>query len=140
MYAAITTGKSGRLLSPSTIRRIHGVLRSALNTAVKRRLIPYNPADHIELPPENPKRPKEWTATECQRFLTACADDRLIDLYHLMIVTGMRRGEAVGLRWEDVDLDGECLHVIQQIIDVNGRSVLGTPKSRKRGPTRPARR
>ncbi|MGB8381794.1 MAG: site-specific integrase, partial [Dermatophilaceae bacterium] len=131
MYAAITTGKSGRPLSPSTIRRIHGVLRSALNTAVKRRLIPYNPADHIELAPENPQRPKEWTATECQRFLTVCADDRLIALYHLMIVTGMRRGEAVGLRWEDVDLDGEYLQVVQQITDVNGRSVLGTPKSRK---------
>ena len=131
MYAAITTGKSGRPLSPSTIRRIHGVLRSALNTAVKRRLIPYNPADHIELAPENPKRPKAWTATECQRFLTVCADDRLIALYHLMIVTGMRRGEAVGLRWEDVDLDGEYLQVVQQITDVNGRSVLGKPKTRK---------
>ncbi|MGV1010591.1 MAG: tyrosine-type recombinase/integrase, partial [Dermatophilaceae bacterium] len=131
MYAAITIGKSGRPLSPSTIRRIHGVLRSALNTAVKRRLIPYNPADHIELAPENPKRAKAWTATECQRFLAVCADDRLIDLYHLMIVTGMRRGETVGLRWEDVDLDDEYLQVVQQITDVNGRSVLGTPKSRK---------
>lgn len=131
MYAAITTGKSGRPLSPSTMRRIHGVLRSALNTAVKRRLIPYNPANHIELAPENPKRPKPWTATECRRFLAGMADDRLIDLYHLMIVTGMRRGEAVGLRWEDVDLDGEYLQVVQQITDVNGRSVLGKPKTRK---------
>ena len=107
------------------------MLRSALNTAVKRRLIPYNPADHIELAPENPKRPKPWTATECQQFLAGMADDRLIALYHLMIVTGMRRGETVGLRWEDVDLDGEYLQVVQQITDVNGRSVLGKPKTRK---------
>jgi integrase len=42
----------------------------------------------------------------------------------------MRRGEAVGLRWEDVDLDDACLSVAQQITDVNGRSMVSTPKSK----------
>jgi len=131
MYANITVGLRGRPLSPSTIRRIHGVLRSALNTAVKRRLIPYNPAEHIELAPENPKRPKPWTPEQSQAFLQHIAQDRLANLYHLMLVTGMRRGETVGLRWEDVDLDGECLFVIQQITDVNGRSMVSTPKTKR---------
>lgn len=131
MYQAITIGKSGRPLSPTTVRRIHAVLRSALNSAVKRRLIPDNPADHIELAPENPRRTKPWTAEECVHFLSAARDDRLIDLYHLMIVTGLRRGEAIGLRWGDADLDGHCLFVIQQITDVNGRSVVSTPKTKK---------
>jgi len=131
MYANITVGLRGRPLSPSTIRRIHGVLRSALNTAVKRRLIPYNPAEHIELAPENPKRPKPWTPEQSQAFLQHIVQDRLANLYHLMLVTGMRRGETVGLRWEDVDLDGECLFVIQQITDVNGRSMVSTPKTKR---------
>ena len=131
MYANTTVGVRGRPLSPSTIRRIHGVLRSALNTAVKRRLIPYNPAEHIELAPENPKRPKPWTPEQSQAFLQHIAQDRLVNLYHLMLVTGMRRGETVGLRWEDVDLDGECLFVIQQITDVNGRSMVSTPKTKR---------
>jgi Site-specific recombinase XerD len=131
MYANITVGLRGRPLSPSTIRRIHGVLRSALNTAVKRRLIPYNPAEHIELAPENPKKPKPWTPEQSQAFLQHIAADRLANLYHLMLVTGMRRGETVGLRWEDVDLDGECLFVIQQITDVNGRSMVSTPKTKR---------
>ena len=131
MYANITVGLRGRPLSPSTIRRIHGVLRSALNTAVKRRLIPYNPAEHIEFAPENPKRPKPWTPEQSQAFLQHVAEDRLANLYHLMLVTGMRRGETVGLRWEDVDLDGECLFVIQQITDVNGRSMVSTPKTKR---------
>jgi len=48
-----------------------------------------------------------------------------------MLVTGMRRGETVGLRWEDVDLEGECLFVIQQITDVNGRSMVSTPKTKR---------
>lgn len=100
MYAAIVIGKSGRPLSPSTTRRIHGVLRTALNTAVKRRLIPYNPAYHVELAPEHPQRPKPWTVAECNTFLDKISQDRLLALYRLILVTGMRRGEAVGLRWE----------------------------------------
>jgi len=130
MYAAITLGKSGRPLSPSTIRRIHGVLRSALTTAVKRRLIPYSPAEHIELAPENSRRPKPWTIAECQAFLARSAEDRLAPLYELILATGLRRGEALGLRWEDVDFDGGALYVIQQIVEVHGRPVVGTPKTK----------
>jgi integrase len=131
MYPNIALGRRGRPLSPSTIRRIHAVLRSALNTAVKRRLLPYSPADHIELAPENPKRPKPWTLEECQIFLRDIADDRLANLYHLILFTGMRRGEAIGLRWQDVDLDRAYLSVEQQITEVHGRSVVGTPKTKR---------
>ena len=131
MYASITVGMRGRPLSPSTIRRIHGVLRSALNTGVKRRLIPYNPAEHIELAPENHKRAKPWTPEQCQTFLQHIAEDRLANLYQLILVTGMRRGEAIGLRWQDVDLDSAFLSVSQQITDVNGRSMVSTPKTRR---------
>jgi hypothetical protein len=52
MYSAIALGRRGRPLSPSTIRRVHAVLRSALNSAVKRRLLPYSAAEQIELAPE----------------------------------------------------------------------------------------
>ena len=131
MYANIALGMRGRPLSASTIRRIHAVLRSALNSAVKRRLIPYSPADHIELAPENPKRPKPWTVQQCQTFLRDIADDRLANLYHLILFTGMRHGEAIGLRWEDVDLEGRCLSVVQQITEVHGRGVVGTPKTKR---------
>ncbi|MGH3739288.1 MAG: hypothetical protein ACRDT6_27365, partial [Micromonosporaceae bacterium] len=71
-YSAIAIGKRGKPLSASSIRRIHAALRSALNTAVKRRLIPYGPALHVELAPENPHRPKPWTAEQCQLFLRTC--------------------------------------------------------------------
>ena len=131
MYAAITIGKSGRPLSPSTIRRIHAVLRSALNTAVKRRMIPYSPAEHIELAPENPKRPRPWNISEARVFPAQVSTDRLGPLYELMLSTGLRRGEAIGLRWQDVDLDGGALFVVQQITEVHGRGVVGTPKTRR---------
>lgn len=131
MYASITIGKRGRPLSPSTIRRVHAVLRSALNTAVKRRLIPYSPAEHIELAPENPKRPKPWGIAQSRRFLTEVATDRLGPLYELMLSTGLRRGEAIGLRWQDVDLDGGVLFIVQQITEVHGRGVVGSPKTKR---------
>ena len=131
MYAAITVGKSGRVLSPSTIRRVHAVLRSALNTAVKRRLIPFSPAEHIELAPETPKRPRPWGVTEARLFLDRVASDRLGPLYELMLSTGLRRGEAIGLRWQDVDLVSGALFVVQQITEVHGHAVVGAPKTRR---------
>jgi integrase len=90
---------------------VHALLLSAINSAVKRRLIPYSPANHIELAPENPKRPKPWTAEQCQIFLKHASEpnDRLGSLYQLLLVTGMRRGEAIGLRWEDLDFEGKTL-------------------------------
>ena len=130
-YASITIGRRGRPLSSSSIRRIHAVLRSALGTAVKRRLIPYNPASHIELAPENPQRPTPWTPAQCRAFLRHAEHDRLSTLYRLLMATGMRRGEVVGLRWQDVDFDGRCLFVVQQITEVRGRLVVGTPKTRR---------
>ena len=52
----------------------------------------------------------------------------------------MRRGEAIGLRWKDVDFDGQCLYVVQQITEVRGKSVVGTPKTKKRHSSRGPRR
>jgi len=133
MYSAIALGRRGRPMSPSTIRRIHAALRSALNTAVKRQLIPYSLANHIELAPENPKRPKPWTPEQCQIFLKHASgtNDRLVNLYQLLLVTGMRRGEAIGSRWEDVDFEGRALSVVQQISEVHGRGVVGTSKTKR---------
>jgi integrase len=94
-------------------------------------LTPYNSAEHIELAPENPERPRPWSPEECLRFLHHIGEDRLAALYELMLVTGLRRGEAIGLRWEDVDLEGEALLIVQQLTDVRGRSIVGTPKTKR---------
>jgi len=77
MYGGLKIGRKGRSLSPTTIRRIHGVLRSALNSAVRRRLLSFNPAEHIELAPETPRRPRPWTAKQAQTFLASIESDRL---------------------------------------------------------------
>jgi len=68
MYSAIALGRRGRPMSPSTIRRIHAALRSALNTAVKRRLIPYSLANHIELAPGIPSGPSHGHLSSARSF------------------------------------------------------------------------
>ncbi|MGQ7297996.1 tyrosine-type recombinase/integrase [Quadrisphaera sp. KR29] len=130
LYTSISTGVSGAPLSASTVRRVHATLRSALNSAVKRRLLPHNPAVQVELPAESPKRPEPWTVQECLTFLDSARSDRLYAMYHLYLLTGLRRGEGVGLRWGSVNLDRRTISVTEQITTVANRSQTGAPKTR----------
>ena len=101
-----------------------------LNSAVRRGLIDRNPAETIELP--KPVRPDllVWTPGELSRFLEAAGEDDLYPLFVLLVLCGLRRGEAVGLRWRDVDLDQGCLHIRQQLVVVGGDVIAGAPKSK----------
>ncbi len=136
MYAAIRAdsarraGQGERATGPATIRRVHATLSSALNTAVKRGLLAHNPAQHVEL--ERSDRPEvtPWQPDELGAFLDAATGDRLGALYELMAFAGLRRGEALGLRWSDVDMQAGVLRVRQTLTDVGGRLVFGKPKTR----------
>jgi integrase len=138
-----------RPLGAASLSRLHATLMSALNSAVKRKLLPYNPASNVELPAA--RRPKAvvwteervaawrrtgarpvvavWTAEQTGTFLDAAAHDRLYPIYHLIAYRGLRRGEAVGLRWEDVDLARRQLIVAQQVVQLGWRTEVGVPKT-----------
>jgi len=119
-----------RPLSAATVRRIYATLRKALNDAVARRLIAYNPALHVHLPREWRDPVQVWTPEQVAHFLDAAEDDRLHALFHLVAMTGLRRGEVIGLRWSDVDLEQGSLHVAQAAVQFGGRVVIGPPKTR----------
>ena len=89
-----------------TIRYVHAVLSSALSDAVKRRRLTHNVAQHVVLPPVVTVEREPWTAAEAVAFLDHAhrADDRLTDLFEVIIGTGLRRGEALALHWSDLDL------------------------------------
>jgi len=123
------TSIAGRPLSVATLRRVHATLMSALNTATRRGLIDRNPAATVELPRARKARPATWSAEELARFFAAIEDDRLRLVYRLLGLAGLRRGEAVGLRWVDVDLNAGLLRVEQSLVKVDGKSVIGPPKS-----------
>lgn len=117
-------------VSSATARRIHATLRAALNGAVRRRLIPYNPALQVELPAEIREPTLVWTPEQVGQFLDSVVGDRLASLWQLVVMSGLRRGEAVGLQWPDLDLDVGLMRVRQQAVAVGGQIRLSAPKTR----------
>jgi integrase len=116
-------------VGPATIRRIHATLRASLNSAVQQQRLPFSPASHVELP--EAKRPKvaPWEPEELGRFLDAVQSDRHSCLYEVLSMTGLRRGEALGLRWTDLDLERGVLVVRQQLTQLGHEIAFGPPKT-----------
>ena len=101
--------------------------------AVRWNLIPRNPADSVETPTPTPKEMHPLSAEEARRLLDAAQGDRFDALYVLAVHTGMRRGELLGLKWDDVDLENASVRVRRTLtrIDNGRRLALGPPKNKK---------
>ncbi|WP_369227142.1 tyrosine-type recombinase/integrase [Streptomyces sp. R39] len=117
----------------TTLYRCLATLSSALGDAVRQHRLPRNPASPVLLRrPPSPER-RIWTAEEAARFLTHChrADPEMADLFEVLIGTGMRKGEALGLHWDDVHLDHGVLYVRCTLSAIdNNHLVITTPKTR----------
>jgi integrase len=110
-------------LSHSTVRRVHAVLHKALEEAVKGDLIPRNPATHANKPKVKQDEIEPLDASQAAAFLKAAKGDRFEALYILCLMCGLRQGEALALRWRDIDLDGGALRVnlqLQRVRDGGG--------------------
>ncbi|KOG31899.1 integrase [Streptomyces resistomycificus] len=92
-------------LSPLTLAYLHSVLKSALEHAVREEEIPRNVARNVRTGTPRPRRFAPLTADEARQFLSATYDHRLHALFELALHTGLRKGELLGLRWEDLNLD-----------------------------------
>lgn len=126
---AVRESRGGRPLSAASVRRIHATLMSALNMAVRRGLLDRNPAATVELPRADKANVETWSSVELSRFLDAIGDDRLHLLYLLLGLVGLRRGEAVALRWSEVDLNRGFLRIERSVVRVGSQAVVGPPKS-----------
>ncbi len=100
-----------RGLSSRTVRYTHTVLRSALEQAVKWRMLSTNPADHVDLPRKERKEMQAMNQEEANRFRAAAASDPHHVLFILLLTTGLRPNEALGLKWADLDLHKGTLSV-----------------------------
>jgi integrase len=121
-------------LKPSSVRYIHAVLHRALEQAVRFNLIPFNPASRVDPPKIRQDEITPLDAEQARRFLHATGGDRFEALYVLSLTTGLRMGEALGLRWSYVDLDAMTLRVSRQLQRVRdgGGLVFGEPKNTSR--------
>jgi integrase len=133
----VSLGQGGGL-SPAYVRHVHVVLRRALEAAVEDDLLVRNPADRARPPTGESVRPPEmkvWTAEQARDFLLWAEEHRAAHFiaWRLIAYTGMRRGEAVGLTWSDIDLSASRLTVRRSIgvvtRDHKTRSLIGSPKT-----------
>jgi integrase len=118
-----------RLPSARTVQYAHAVLRSALQNAVREELLARNVARLVERPAVPHKEVQPLTGPEARRLLRAARDHRLYPLWHLLISTGLRRGEVLALTWDDIDLETRQLRVRRNLQRVNGHLIFGTPKT-----------
>ena len=119
-----------RGLSARTVLHTHRVLREALAHAVKWGLLLRNPADAVDPPRPERKTLEMWDTETIHAFLKATVGSPFGDLYHLAVLTGMRRSELAGLKWEYVDLDSGKLSVVVTLQRITGKGLVeGQPKT-----------
>lgn len=124
--------KLKKLTGLATQHRILATLRNAFNAAMKRPGGPiWNPCTGVELPPERRNPARVWSPDQVAVFFTEAAHHRLALLYRLVLLRGLRRGEACGLRWSDLELDAaEPRAVINQtVMELGGEIYYDTPKT-----------
>ena len=102
----------GFQLAAATVRRIHGVLRQAMQAATDLRMIPRNPIDGVKLPKIDNDAMKILNEDELKTFKEAIKEEpEWYDFFYTEITTGMRKGEICGLMWSDFDSKTGTLHV-----------------------------
>jgi integrase len=119
-------------IAPNTVHLAHTVLRRALKVAVQRRRLKVNPAgsDSMDAPPRVEKEIEPIPAADVTKILAGADGTPYGARWSVALALGLRPGEALGLRWDDVDLDAGLLHVRQQLQRVKGRGLVATaPKS-----------
>jgi hypothetical protein len=111
-------------LSPATVRKMHSVLRKALKQAVLDGLIPRNVCEAVKPPKVERKEITPLDRQQANILLDAASGDRIEALYVLAIHTGMREGELLGLKWEDVDLERGVLRLRHALVREGGKVIL----------------
>lgn len=142
IYAALEKVKDGH--SAATVQRVRATLRAALSAAVRERLLSWNPASGLQLAQAQKHEANPWEPRETGAFLDMLTEvgDRLAGVFHLCAYLGLRRGEALGIRWEDVDLDRRTITIRHTILSATGQTTpcprcggvhraltFGTPKT-----------
>ncbi len=122
--------KCGKELSDRSVRSCYAVCQMALDKAVEERLIHSNPAIGCKLPPLKGKEMKILTQDEIQRFLIQSKAEGMYELFLLELTTGLRRGELLALRWEDLDFATGKLRIDKQVNPVGGKLVISEPKTK----------
>lgn len=123
--------KVHRVVGIASQHRILSTLRAAYNAAMRRPDgITWNPCLAVELPPETRDPARVWTPEQVARFLEYTANHRLGLLYRIILLRGLRRGEALGLLRTDLAADPTRAVIRHTILHIDGKIVWDTPKTK----------
>jgi len=117
-------------LSPKTVRNINQVISSAMDFAKSQKLIAVNPTDGCALPKLEHQEMKTIPAEQLTSFLREAKESGVFEMYYIELATGLRRGELLGLKWEDLDLQQGSLRVQRQVARINGEVVEAPLKTK----------
>lgn len=117
-------------LSNRTVKYIRSILHQTLDTALEWNLVVRNVADAVKTPAPKKKKIQPLTKEQVWQLLDILQNDRLYPLYVVYLGCGLRRGEALALTWDCVDLDNRMLHIRKTIQLITGKGlIVGEPKS-----------
>lgn len=117
-------------LSPKTVRNIHQILESAMKLAQEQKLIIKDPTAGCALPKVEKKEMKTLPVEQLASFLREARESGVFELYYLDLATGLRRGELLGLKWTDIDLEKGELQVKRQVVRIEGKIVEAPLKTK----------
>jgi len=111
-------------LAPKTVKNVHGVLHSALKQAQRLGYIQRNPADNINLPRVERPDIKPMSEDVLPRFLKAIQGHEFEAVYVVTVFTGMRKGEVLGLSWDNIDFERGTVCIRQQLLKKRGENAF----------------
>jgi len=127
-YRNVRTSR-GTPPSASTLRHVYKLIRNALGDAYRMELVTRNVATQVKAPPIDRQRRVGLDVAEAERLFEVISGERLEALYVLALMTGLRRGELLALRWDDIDLGSRQLHVRRAMQRVGGKLQVVEPKT-----------
>jgi integrase len=122
-------GKGG--LSAKSVCNIHRVVRKALSYALKMQLVSRNIADFVEAPRRKAFNASVINDIDIPMYINAFKDSEMYVAVILALSVGLRRGEALGLRWKDIDFTNKTITINQAILHANRGIIFGSPKTKK---------
>src|SRR5919206_2736083 len=123
--------KLGSGLSSATVHKLHVLLHKALKQPERWGLVPRNVADDVDPPKVHKEEVRPLTNEQARKLLDTARGDRLEALYIVAVQSGLRQGELLALRWEDVDLEARTLQVRRTLTRNGAKHAVGSTKTAK---------
>lgn len=120
---------SGKEMAVATIKHAYHVLKGAMDKAVLAGIIPRSPCASIMLPKGQKKPPVVYDEQQIKQLIAAAKGTEMELIIDIELCLGLRRGELLGLQWEDIDWEKNQIHIVRNRVVVDGKSVVKDPKT-----------